>query len=73
MNYKLPAPEDYTGIEQYSFKLAKAYATLYGDAITVLNSLQEFVDYYKDFKYVLNDELREMIERAEQAIEKATQ
>jgi len=43
------------------------------NAINLLISLQEFVDYYEDFKYVLNDELREMIERAESAINKATE
>ena len=43
------------------------------NAINLLNSLEEFVDYYKDFKYVLNDEMRDMIERAEAVIKKATE
>lgn len=44
MKFKLATPEDYTDIEQYSFKLAKAYATLYGDAIMMLVNIQLGLD-----------------------------
>ena len=38
----------------------------------LLDSLQEFVDYYEDMKPLLNDELQAMLNRAEKAIRKAT-
>jgi len=41
-------------------------------AVALLTSLQEFVDYFEDFKYVFNDDMRDMIERAEAVIKKAT-
>jgi len=46
-------------------KTAKNYDDL-------LNSLQEFVDVYKDLEYVINDEMRAILHRAESAIKKAT-
>ena len=36
MKFKLPKPEDYTETEGFSFKLAAAYANIYGDAISLL-------------------------------------
>ena len=44
MRFKLPAPEDYTDIEDYAFKLAKAYANLYGDATMMLILIQLGLD-----------------------------
>ena len=44
MNYKLPEPEDYPEIKDYAFKISKAYATLYGDAIMMLFNIQHGLD-----------------------------
>jgi len=44
MRYKLPNPEDYTDIESYAFKLAKAYADIYGNAIMMLTTIQLGLD-----------------------------
>jgi len=41
-------------------------------SLDLLNSLQEFVDVYKDLEYVINDEMRAILHRAEAAIKKAT-
>ena len=41
-------------------------------SLDLLNSLQEFVDVYKDLEYVINDEMRAILHRAESAIKKAT-
>lgn len=38
----------------------------------LLASLQEFVDYFKEWEYVINDELRAKLRRAEAAIKKAS-
>ena len=43
---KLPKPEDFTDIEGYQFKLAAAYARLYGEAgemVIYLNSIAEAI------------------------------
>lgn len=37
MKFKIAKPEDYPEIEDYIFKLSNAYATLYGDMITLLS------------------------------------
>ena len=47
MKFKLPKPEDYTDIEDYAFKLAKAYADIYGDAIYLLVHIQLGLDALK--------------------------
>ena len=47
MKFKLPNPEDYTDIENYAFKLAKAYSVLYGDAITLLVNVRISLDALK--------------------------
>ena len=39
MKYKLPVPEDYPEIEEYQFKLSKAYSKMYSDFIDVLITL----------------------------------
>jgi len=44
MKYKLPKPEDYPEIKDYAFKLSKAYATLYGDAIMMLINIRLGLD-----------------------------
>ena len=41
-------------------------------SLDLLNSLQEFVDVYKDLEYIINDEMRSILHRAESAIKKAT-
>jgi hypothetical protein len=53
------------GIEaQWNAKLIAASPDL-------LQSLQEYVDYFKEWEYVLNDEMRAMLNKAEEAIKKA--
>ena len=44
MKYKLPSPEDYPEIEGCAFKLAHAYAKIYGDAIMMLVNMQLGLD-----------------------------
>ena len=49
-----------------------ANAALACSAPNILESLQSLVDYLSPTKALMNDELRDIIERAEAAIEKAT-
>ena len=47
MKYKIAQPEDYTGEENYSFKLSKAYAKTYADMLEVLCALDMCVNALK--------------------------
>lgn len=38
----------------------------------LVSSLREFVDYFKEWEYVINDEMRAILHRAEGALNKAT-
>lgn len=36
MEYKLSKPEDFTDVEEFSFKLSNAYSKVYSDLLTLL-------------------------------------
>ena len=48
MNYKLPKPEDYPDINEYQFKISRAYTKLYGDTVSLLVNIKCMYDALKD-------------------------
>ncbi len=44
MRYKLPIPEDYPEVKDYSFQLSNAYARTYSDFLTLLVYVDTAID-----------------------------
>ena len=49
MKYKVAKPEDFTDIEEYQFKLARAYSIVYSDLLIVLVKIDAIADTLEEY------------------------